>query len=400
MGVMGNIFDKCDFESKIFENRGIMLPSYLPEKLPFREKQIEDMVSVLSACTKGDRPTNLFIYGKPGTGKTSCTKYVINQLDEFAKKNSLRIRTIYANCRQYNSKYKVLSNVVQKLLPERDIIGYSGTFVYENLLAYCEKNQAKLIVAMDEIDKVKDLDELIYALTRANEELKKGAISIIGISNQLTFKERLDARTKSSLCEKEIVFPPYNAEELAEILRERVKMAFKKGVVDESAIKYAAAIAAQESGDARAAVMLLLRAGELAEKELLNKVTDVEVRKAKREVEEEIAIDMISTLPEQQQLVIYAISRLTFEKRGIKRFDDEHALCSGEIYDEYKKIAARFNIAPVSIRWFQEYIGELETYGIILTTNSGKGFKGQSRIIRLGLDVEKVKTALEKRFSS
>ncbi|MEM4598598.1 MAG: AAA family ATPase [Candidatus Diapherotrites archaeon] len=400
MGAMGNIFDKCAFESEIFENRNILLPSYLPEKLPFREKQIEGMVSVLSACAKGDRPTNLFIYGKPGTGKTSCTKYVLNQLEDFANKNCLSIRTIYANCRQYNSKYKVLSNVVQKLLPEKDIIGYSGTFVYENLLSYCEKNQAKLIVAMDEIDKVKDLDELIYALTRANEELKKGSVSMIGISNQITFKERLDARTKSSLCEREIVFPPYNAEELAEILRDRVKIAFKKGVVDESAIKYAAAVAAQESGDARAAVMLLLRAGELAEKEMLKKVTDAEVRKAKCEVEEEIAIDMISTLPEQQQLVIYAIARLTSDKKGIKRFDDEHALCSGEIYDEYKKVASSFNVAPVSIRWFQEYIGELETYGIILTTSSGKGFKGQSRIIRLGLDVNKVKKALEKRFST
>ncbi|MEM4662792.1 MAG: AAA family ATPase [Candidatus Diapherotrites archaeon] len=397
---MGNIFDNRVSESHIFENRNIMLPSYMPERLPFREKQIEALVSALSVCASGGKPVNLFVYGKPGTGKTCCTKYVINQLDEFSLKNNLPVKTSYSNCRQYNSKYKVMSSVVQKLCPERDIIGYSGTFMYETLLDYCNKNDTKLIIAMDEIDKVKDLDELIYTLTRANDELKRGSVSIIGISNQINFKERLDARTKSSLCEKELIFPPYNASELVEILRDRVKMAFKKDVVDESAINCAAAIAAQESGDARAAMMLLLRAGELAEKNMLTKVTDAEVKQAKSEVEEEIAIDLISTLPEQQQLVIYAIARLTAANKGIKRFDDEQALCSGEVYDEYRRVASKFNIAPVSIRWFQEYIGELETYGVILTTNSGKGFRGQSRIIRLGLDVEKVKKALEKRFSS
>jgi len=395
---MGNIFDEYSGKSLIFENRNIMLPSYMPERLPFREKQIETMVSTLSVCLKGSKPNNLFLYGKPGTGKTCCTKYVLGQLEDFVRKSSLPVSISYMNCRHYNSKYKVLSNVVQKLYPDKEFVGYSGTFIYEALLKYCEKNETTFIVAMDEIDKVKDLDELIYALTRANDELKKSSLAIIGISNQLTFKERLDTRTKSSLCEKELVFPPYNAEELSAILDDRAKAAFKPGVVDRSAINLAAAIAAQESGDARAAVMLLLRAGELAEREGLSKITDNEVKRAKVEVDEEIAMDIIGTLPEQQQLVLYAIANLTANRKGIKRFDDEQALCSGEVYDEYRKVALKFNVSAVSTRWFQEYINELETYGVILTTNSGKGFKGQSRLIRLGIEWEKIKKAIERRL--
>ena len=84
-----------------------------------------------------------------------------------------------------------------------------------------------------------------------------------------------------------MVFPPYNAQELAEILRQRVGIAFRPGTVDESAITNAAAIAAQESGDARTAVMLLLRAGEIADRKNSGSVTDEEVKKAKKQVEEE-----------------------------------------------------------------------------------------------------------------
>ena len=398
---MNNLFESAVAESKIFQDRNIMLPSYMPNKLPFREKQINVMVSTLSVCLKNNKPDNLFLYGKPGTGKTSCTRHVLNQLREFAEKSKLPVNINYMNCRHYNSKYKVLSRIVHQLYPDKEFIGYSGTFIYESLLSYCEKNRSILIIGLDEIDKVKDLDELIYALTRANDDLQESSITVIGISNQLTFKDRLDSRTKSSLCEKELVFPPYNANELRAILRDRVDKAFKPKVVSDSAVNLAAAMAAQESGDARAAVMLMLRAGELAEKEGLARVTDAEVKKAKEEVEEEIVMDMVSTLPEQQQLVLYAIACLTTEKKGIKRFtDNEPMLYSGEVYDEYKKIAAKLNTSTVSTRWFQEYINELEMYGILLTTSTGRGFKGQSRLIKLGFDGIKIKKVIEKHLMS
>jgi len=393
-----NLFESAGQKSAIFKNRDIITPHYTPKRLPFREKQIEEVTSTLSVALEGHRPNNLFLYGKTGTGKTATTKFVLNDLREFVEKGKKPVVEIYMNCRNYNSKYKVLAKIVQKFYPEKDFIGYSGSFIYEKMAEFSEKNETQTIIGLDEIDKVKDVDELVYALTRANDELKKGGISIIGISNQLTFKDRLDPRTKSSLCGKELVFPPYNAKELTEILKERVGKAFMENVVESSAINIAAAFAARESGDARTAVMLLLRAGELAEKKGKKKVTDSEVKKAKKSVEQEITMEMINTLPSQQKLVLYAISLLTAQKKGVKKLGksrEKGVLFSGEVFDEYKRIALSIKESPVTARWFRQYLDELEMYGLIFSTPSGKGVRGNTQLIKLGMEAGKIKGILE-----
>ena len=198
------------------------------------------------------------------------------------------------------------------------------------------------------------------------------------------------------------MFPPYNAKELKKILSERAKEAFQPNVVDDSALNLTSAIAAQESGDARTAVMLLLRAGEIAEKNKSEKITDKEVEKARKSVEEQIVFEMISTLPEQQQLVLLSVASLTLEKKGVRRLgkiSERGVLFSGEIFDEYKKLAITRGKSAVSARWFQQYINELEMYGLVSTTSSGKGMRGNTRLIRLTFNPREIKATLEKHLN-
>lgn len=379
----------------------MMTPHYTPKELPFRENQIGKMASVLGVALRGQKPDNLFLYGKTGTGKTATTRHVLEQLDEAAKKSDAMVKVIYMNCRTYNSRYKAMYKAVKEFYPDKDFMGYSASFIYEKMGEFIESNGAQTIVALDEIDKVKDVDELVYTMTRINDELNSGSLSIIGISNQITFKDRLDPRTKSSLCEHEIVFPPYNAEELQAILKQRIALAFKEGVVEDSAVNLAAAIAAQESGDARTAVMLMLRAGEIAESEGKQTVNDDDVKKAKKSVEHEIIYDMISTLPQQQQLVLYAIVQLTRTRKGIKKLghdDDTCTLLSGEVFNKYLEIAKDMRYEAISDRWFRHYINELAMYGLIEAMPSGKGQRGNTKLIKLRCDVNKVEDILIKSF--
>ena len=396
-----SIFEQELTRKSVFKDRNLINPHYIPKVLPFRESQIQVIGSMLAVTISGKKPNNIFIYGTTGSGKTSVTKHVLNELISFAKEKNAKVDGVYVNCRNHNSKYRTIIKCVKEFYPEQNFLGFSAGFIYDKLLDYANTGK-QVIIVLDEIDKIKDIDELVYSLVRANDELSKGSISIIGISNNLIFKDRLDRRSKSSLCQHEMIFSPYNADELREILSQRVDLAFNEDVVTESALNFAAAYAAKESGDARTAIMLLLKAGELSDRKHIDKVTDLEVEKARKKVEEEITFNMISTLPKQQQLVLYTIACLTVDHKGTRKIGSsyETVLFSGEIYDEYTLIAKKLDENVVSSRWYREYISELEMYGLIITRLSGKGIRGSTRLIKLGFDAKKIKLALESELSN
>jgi cell division control protein 6 len=401
-----NVFETEYSKPTVFLDRNKIMPHYTPQNLPFREKQQSDISRIVAVTLRGQHPDNLFIYGKPGTGKTSTTRHVMNELKEFSKTKNLKIKHVYINCRTHNKKYKIFLKTLRELFPDspdKAFQGYSAAYLYEKLLSYVRDNKAHLIFILDELDKVKDLDELIYALTRSNDEITAGGIAIIGISNNLLFKEVLDPRTKSSLCQQEMIFPPYNAGQLRTILKQRVGVAFVENAVDDGAIACAAALAAQESGDARTAIKLLLRAGELADEEKVSVIDDAHVKKARASVEQEIILEHVSVLPDHEKLVLYTVADLTLKKRPVQKITGEiveGVLYSGEVYEAYEKVVKQFRFNnPVSARWYREYINQLELYGLIVTTQSGPGTKGQTRFIKLKVDAQKIKDALSKEFN-
>ncbi|MFC2175022.1 Cdc6/Cdc18 family protein [archaeon] len=395
---MENLFEKEMHRSTIFEDRNVLSPHYLPGHLPYREGEITKVMKVIAPALSQKRPSNLFLYGKTGVGKTAVVKHVMEKLDETKKKYEAKVDSMYLNCRTHNTKYQVLLKLAQRAKPNENFLGLSSTHLYEKFLEHVGGGLV-FIVVLDEIDKVKDLDELMYSLTRANDDLKTGHIGLVGISNKIDFKEKLDPRSKSTLCEDEMVFAPYNAEQLSSILGDRAKEGFKKGLVSDGAISLAAAFAAQESGDARYALRLLLKAGEFADAEG-KKVTDDYVKKARSAVEEDIVIELINTLPEHQIIVLYAIANLTAEGSKYRRLMDngERLLFSGEAYEGYEGLCKKWKTPARSARWFREYLNELDMMGLITMTMSGPGIRGNTRLIKLSFPPEKVKTAAEKRF--
>ncbi len=395
-----NIFEAILADSRVFKNRDIITPYYTPERLPFREKQIEEISKSLSVVLQGSKPDNIFLYGQVGTGKTASINYVSKHLKEYTDARKLPVEIIYINCIKCNTEFKALSKALKRFYPLNEFNGFGSSQLYDKLFEKIQEKKANLILIFDEIDKLRnsELNDMIYSLTRANTELETGAISIIGISNNLRFKENLDVRTRSSLCEKEMVFPPYNAEELRAIIRDRIEIAFFPEVVQESAISLASAFSAKESGDARTAVMLMLRAGEIAEKEGIEKVTDREVSLAKKLVEEEIILRMISSLPKHPQILLLGISRLTKDKGAQKRIQENNEvfLFSGEVYKEYERMCNQLRENALTARRYRQYVNELETYGIILTTGSGKGIRGNTRLIKLAFEPDSVQKIIER----
>jgi cell division control protein 6 len=339
----------------------------------------------------------MFLYGKPGTGKTSSIKHVMKQFYQVPSNG----RILYINCRMYSSRYKILQKITSDLISFAKN-GFAPSVFYEKILGWVEEGQRYLVVVLDEIDMVKDLDELLYTLTRSNDDLKTGGISLIGISNQLEFKKRLDPRSKSSLLETEIVFPPYDSDQLRGILKQRISIGFAEDACDESSVNLASAIAARETGDARYALKLILYAGEIADERKDKKVTHQHVELARKAVEEDIVMEAISTLPEQQQLLLYALSTLTVKGSSYSKLTDEpdSMFLSGELYEMYTAVCKHLKRDRRSARWCREYLRELESLGLVKTSESGKGIRGHSTLIRLECAPYKIKKAIEEIFVS
>ncbi|MEM3781414.1 MAG: AAA family ATPase [Candidatus Micrarchaeaceae archaeon] len=382
-------------ESEIFANREVLSPHYVPDVLLFRSSQIEAIERAIAPSLKGERGRNLFIYGRTGTGKTSCMKHVMG---EISKLPNVRARISYVNCRIYNSRFRVLSKIVSDHLPFYAKRGYGVAEIYEKIVNWIEEDGKILLVVLDEIDIVKDLDDLIYTLARANSDIRQGGVTIIGISNKLTFKETLDPRSLSSLYENEILFPPYNANELVAILKDRSAKGFKPGKVDDECISLAAAIAAKESGDARLALEIISKAGEIAEEKRLSSVSVKEVEEAQKDAEEEIAYDAVATLPEHQRLLLYAIALLAEHGTKFRKLADgsESYLFSGEIYNKYAEIAKALKKESKSTRWYRKYLADLELQGLIVTFESGKGIRGHTKLVKLLFSPAKIKETIEK----
>ena len=203
------------------------------------------------------------------------------------------------------------------------------------------------------------------------------------ISNYLDFKNLIKSRVTSSLNDKEIVFPPYGADELADILSERAQLSFNEGILDNDVIPLCSAMAAKEEGDARYALDLLKNAGELAFDEDSEKVTSDHVIRAKDRIEHNKVSEILSTLPLQQQRLLEAI--LTLTKQG-------EEITSGKLYEAYSDVSKS---DAVTYRRIFDFINDLELLGIISTNTVSRGRgKGRTNIIKLQCDENLLETAL------
>jgi cell division control protein 6 len=367
----------------LFVNREVMRPSYMPEILPHREKEINDIATVLVPALRGETPSNIFIYGKTGTGKTAVTKFVGKELLKKGKETNKKVKFIYINCEVVDTQYRLLQNIANHFIHEwNDHIPFTGwptDEVYSKVKSMMDKEKSVTVIVLDEIDKLKG-DEALYSLSRINTELKNARVSIIGISNDLKFTEFLDPRVKSSLGEENMIFYPYDAEQLMDILEDRVSIALKPNMIEQDVIPLCAALSAQEHGDARRALDLLRVAAELAERDNSTSITRNHVKTAQNKIELDRIIEVVRTLPTQSKFILFSIILIDKEskKLGIKQ-----AMTTGEVYDVYKEICKKTRYNSLTQRRTADLISELDMLGIITARVISKGRHGRTREIRM-----------------
>jgi len=374
------IFQKAREGRALFQNRDALSTEYVPDKLPFREDQIRQVAQILAPALHGSKPSNLLLYGKTGTGKTAVAKLVVEKLR--SQDLSRQIATCYINTRIASTEYRTLAKVAESLpLSEEKRIpgtGLSIGTVLERIFGAIRDNKVHLVLVLDEIDYLVNTygDDVLYQFTRAGDQLDQGFFTIVGISNDLKFKDELDPRVLSSLGEEELVFPPYTTEELRAILAARAKVAFRPGVVPAAVLNLCAALAGSEHGDARRAVDLLRVAGEIAEREGKLQLTEDCLRKASERVESNRIEDALRSLPIQNKLVLLTASRFP------------EGTNTGDLYLAYEALARRAGIEALTQRRVSGILAELDLLGLLEAAIVSKGRRGRTKRIRLTIQTD------------
>jgi cell division control protein 6 len=346
--LLDDIFNTFLGSNAIFSNRNVLRHDHLPNALPHREEQITQLGKILAPTLQGYRSSNALIYGKTGTGKTAVVKHVLDHLLNKSRELENPLRLSYVNCRVSDTEYRVLI----KLCSDIDLkIPFTGLALGEALDRFkrtLDARETLIIIVLDELDSLIKAhgDKLLYHLTRINAMLRTS--------------------------------------QLHDILEKRAAPAFYSGVLKPGALNLCAALAASEHGDARRALDLLRVAGELAERDNNSCVSEEQVRRAQKKIEQDRVDVVLKTLPTHSKLVLYSVylERRT-RKGGI----------TGAVYEAYRSLCDALELDALTQRRVSSLISELDMLGLVTAQLINRGRYGRTKKVRLGVPARLVKRA-------
>ena len=361
----------------IFKNESAFYPEFLPEDLPGREAQVREVTEALKPLIKGQRATNLLLYGGTGTGKTACAKYVSRELESYTP----RVKVLYLNCFEYNSRHAILTKIANAIGCPTPRKGGSTDEMFDSLVQYLPKSEKTVLVILDELDQLLKSDEaskLLYDLLRMSE-YKVSPIPFIAVTNDVTLTMRLDARVRSSLLERQVEFKPYTPLDLKKILRERASLALREGYYEEDSLALATAYGAESGGDVRIAIEVLWKGAKLAEAR--NSMLKAEhVKQAFSSRVDHKAGRALAALSEGEKQFLSDLLPL-LQKKG--------SITSGDLYSLYE----RHSKAPLSERTIRLYVSRLTAFNVLKSSKAALD-KGRSQVISLNMAPEKVRELL------
>ena len=373
----GNIFEKILGQDSLFIDRRAFDHAFEPSSLPHRDHEVEALVRNMVDALNGHIPSNMLLYGVPGSGKTVVTRFVLGQLLDKGVEMGQPVQTYEINCRNVDTKYRVVQTIASQLARRGDtpipFTGWPTDRVLETLIYRMDRAAGVHIIVLDEIDNLVSRagDDLLYNLTSLNTVLGNARCCIIGISNDLHFTQQLDPRVSSRLSQEDLVFHPYGALEIQDILNERVETGLREDVLEGGVLELCAALAAQEHGDARRALDLLRISVQKAEQRAQARVDPKHVRLAQSQLEYDQVTPVLKSLPLHQKVVLFAI--ILNEENGMRN------ISTGEVYRTYADACMKIGVEPLTPRRISSLLNELDTLGLIMARNVSKGRGGRSK---------------------
>jgi cell division control protein 6 len=363
-----------DRDTTIFQDEDVLREDYQPDSIQERDEELDAYKTALQPVVNGAQPRNIFLYGKTGVGKTVATRYLLDHLQrDVAEYDDVDLSIVWLNCNNLTSSYQVAANLVNELRGPNEQIsttGYPQQTIFDMLYSELDSLGETVLIVLDEIDHIGDDDDLLYELprARANGYLSQGKPGIIGISNDFSFRTGLSPKVKDTLCEEEIHFSPYVANELESILQQRAQNALHDNVLADGVLPLCAALAAQDTGSARQALDLLYKAGDLARSQDVEGVEEKHVRDAQRALERGRIKQGMVDLTQHGHLSLVAVLSLALEEETPARVR--------EIYPRYRSAADYVGTNPLVRRRMHDHLSDLAMQGILSRNTRNEGRAG------------------------
>ena len=391
------LLDKADNDHLLVKNPKALTKDYIPEQILHRDKQQEMVTQSLIPLYQKSVPSNLLVYGKPGTGKTLVVTKILKKIQDRVSKNSYQIKIAITNAKDQSNLENVLVDLGRQLglkskktsndklwVPDT---GLSISEVFNRILYIIEKNKINTVFVIDEIDHLAKLvdktgKDILYSITRANLKLKNSSLSLIGISNDVRFKEELDPRVISTLSEEELVFPAYETNEIKEILEDRVPLAFEENTVTSGALNLCASMACREHGDARRAIKLLDVAAKTAELKQDSSITDEHIRLASQRIEVDKESQQLNAFSLHEKLLVITIMK-------------SPNISTGDVYAAYKSLCKTTQQNTLTQRRVTQMLNEIELSGLITGKMIHQGIHGNTKKFNLTISADLVKNTLK-----
>ncbi|WP_049944746.1 orc1/cdc6 family replication initiation protein [Haloarcula marismortui] len=360
------LFEEVDGNGngEIFANRELLNIDHVPDenRIVGRDEHITELANEIGPAVTGSPPNSVILYGKTGSGKSLVANHVMERARREAQRRDRRLATVTVDCAQSRGEADTVQTIADKInrstsgvtVPTR---GISTNEYYNRLWQILGTEYDAALITLDEVDRLSD-DDILMILSRAREAGKVDVpIGIISISNKVNFREQMTERVKSSLGHNEMIFDPYDGEQLRQILENR-KDAFQEDILTPGVIPKTAALAAQRHGDARKAIRLLRHAGDYAKTNNIGTVKESHLELAQEQAEVERLKELISGLPPHSKYVLYALANLT---DGTTNSNDWfRTTVIYDVYEEVCKTEATDTLTTDTIRGLLNELAFLE----------------------------------------
>lgn len=366
------------YDETIFKNIDAFNPDYVPENYLHRENQMEALAICLRPAIRGGIPINTVVLGSPATGKTTA----INKIFNMVEGHSDKVVCVYVNCQLHTTRFNIFSQIYKKIfghLPPETGVPFSR--IYGSIMKHLQKEGKSLVVALDDVSYLfqsKNANKIFYDILRAHEEYKGVRTGIFAILSDIEFRFMLDKNVNSVFIPQEVIFEPYSTPEMFDILKDRTRAGFYPDVISDDLLEQIAEHASS-AGDLRMGIDLLRVSGNFAEADASKTIEEKHLTEALKNTSSSSLRSTVKTLSEEDRILLDVITE----------FEGED-LTAGDLYRTFS------DKVSTSYASFDRTLNKLEFLRIIDTKFTGKGVKGNSRIIVLRFDAGEISKCLEK----